>query len=357
MALSVNSFIIIIVKAISFHFVSIVSCFIFNRDEYYLDFIYLYTIIVPIIILESDAMLLEFINKYFDAFYKRFFSVTRNSWKYYVKFQPTSSKLLKKTSHPIFGQLIRWLYRLEGKNYHTQGHILPLNKSLDKSERFGKSLVTPADLVKKAVNEASYRIILDRCLCRDGFECKDYPRDLGCLMLGEACRHMVDSGIAREITEEEALAFVDKAADLGMVSILGWAEYEAVAKGISEEDHTNYFEICFCCPCCCLGLKNYKYMHKNDHMRFIFKSIGWRAQGTAECTGCGKCVKICPMECISITENGISVRDDCIGCGLCSYNCPSDAIVMKELEPIKENILDYFWGIRPTITKIDNAKR
>ena len=208
-------------------------------------------------------MLLDRFSKRFDEFYKRFFSITQESWKYYAKFQPSSGKVMKNVAHPIWGPLIRKLYRFEGENYHTQAHILPINKSLDKSDRLAQSRITPIELVRKAVETSSYRIILHKCLCRDGFECKDYPIDTGCLMLGEACRRMVATGIAKAVTVEEALAHLDKASDLGLVPICAWAEFEAIAKGISDEDHTNYFEVCFCCPCCCLGLQNYKHMFKN----------------------------------------------------------------------------------------------
>ena len=295
-------------------------------------------------------MLLDRFGKRFDEFYKRFFSITQESWKYYAMFQPSSGKVMKNVAHPIWGPLIRKLYRFEGENYHTQAHILPINKSLDKSDRLAQSRITPIELVRKAVEASSYRIILHKCLCRDGFECKDYPIDVGCLMLGEACRRMVATGIAKAVTVEDALAHLDKASDLGLVPICAWAEFEAIAKGISDENHTNYFEVCFCCPCCCLGLQNYKHMFKNEHMRNIMKSIGWRAQGTEECISCGKCVEACPLECISLEGDGISVKGNCIGCGLCSINCPVNAIEMKELVPMKDDLLDYFTGIRPNIT-------
>ena len=80
------------------------------------------------------------------------------------------------------------------------------------------------------------------------------------------------------------------------------------------------------------------------------KSIGWRAQGTEECISCGKCVEACPLECISLEWDGISVKGNCIGCGLCSVNCPVNAIEMKELVPMKDDLLDYFTGMRPNIT-------
>ena len=169
-------------------------------------------------------------------------------------------------------------------------------------------------------------------------------------MLGEACRRMVATGIAKSVTVEEALAHLDKASGLGLVPICAWAEFEAIAKGILDEEHTNYFEVCFCCPCCCLGLQNYKEMHKNEHMRNIFRTIGWRALGTDECIGCGRCVDVCPMECITLDVEGIAVGSDCIGCGLCSVHCPKQAIGMKELVPMKDDLLDYFWGIRPNIS-------
>ncbi len=294
-------------------------------------------------------MIMDDFGKRFADFYRRYFSVTKDTWKYYTMLHPMSDKIMKLTGHPSYGPIIRRLYRFEGKNYHSQSHIMPINKSLDKCERLAKSMVTPVDLIRKAVEDSSYRVILHRCLCRDGNSCKNYPQDFGCLMLGEACRRMVATDIAKSVTVEEALAHLDKSSELGLVPICAWAEFEALAKGIAEENHTNYFEVCFCCPCCCLGLQNYKDMFKSEHMRKLCKSVGWRAEGTDECVSCGKCVDVCPVECISLEGKGIAVRDDCVGCGLCSVNCPKDAIMMKELVPIKDNLLDYFWGFRPNI--------
>lgn len=295
-------------------------------------------------------MIGEELGKRADELLKRFFTINKDNWKYYAMFHPSSAKVMKLAGHPTWGPLIRKLYRLEGEGYHTQAHILPINQSLAKTDRLDQSTVMPIQLVRDAVERSSYRIILHKCLCRDGFECKDYPIHIGCLMLGEACRRMVATGIAKSVTVEEALAHLDKASALGLVPICAWVEFEAIAKGISDEDHTNYFEVCFCCPCCCIGLQNYKHMFKNEHMRSVMKSIGWRAQGAEECIRCGKCVDVCPLECISLKGEGISVGDTCVGCGLCAVNCPVDAIKMKELEPMKDDLLDYFTGIRPNIT-------
>jgi ferredoxin len=295
-------------------------------------------------------MIRERLGRRLDELYRRFLSINQDNWKYYAMFHPSSAKVMRLTSHPIWGPVIRKLYRLEGEGYHTQAHILPINQSLAKSDRLDQSTVMPIQLVREAVERSTYRIILHNCLCRDGFECKDYPVDVGCLMLGEACRRMVATGIAKSVTVEEALAHLDKASLLGLVPICAWVEFEAIAKGISDEDHTNYFEVCFCCPCCCIGLHNYKHMFKNEHMRSVMKSIGWRAQCTEECIGCGKCVDVCPLACISQEGDVISVGETCVGCGLCAVHCPVNAIEMKELVPMKDDLLDYFTGMRPNIT-------
>ncbi len=47
------------------------------------------------------------------------------------------------------------------------------------------------------------------------------------------------------------------------------------------------------------------------------------------CIGCGKCVRICPAQAISLDQN-LAVIDDslCIDCGKCAPECPVDAIAM-----------------------------
>ena len=45
----------------------------------------------------------------------------------------------------------------------------------------------------------------------------------------------------------------------------------------------------------------------------------------------------------------VETGDTCIGCGLCATRCPEKAIVMDEIEPMKEHILDYLGDARPQI--------
>lgn len=46
-----------------------------------------------------------------------------------------------------------------------------------------------------------------------------------------------------------------------------------------------------------------------------------------QCTGCGQCVAICPVEAISLENKKAKVdADTCVDCGQCVDECPTKAI-------------------------------
>ena len=49
------------------------------------------------------------------------------------------------------------------------------------------------------------------------------------------------------------------------------------------------------------------------------------------CTGCGVCIKACPVECITLNKDNLAVIDykQCTNCGVCVRCCPLDAIGEK----------------------------
>jgi ferredoxin len=47
---------------------------------------------------------------------------------------------------------------------------------------------------------------------------------------------------------------------------------------------------------------------------------------TDECTGCGECVEICPVEAIKIENAKAIIGDECIECGACLNECPNNAL-------------------------------
>lgn len=89
--------------------------------------------------------------------------------------------------------------------------------------------------------------------------------------------------------------------------------------------------ICNCCWVCCGVLGSYNRaslpLHFQSHYLAIISTL-------EDCTGCGKCVKYCPVQALTL-ENKKVVLDEklCIGCGQCEIKCADG--VMKLTYPFK----------------------
>ena len=46
---------------------------------------------------------------------------------------------------------------------------------------------------------------------------------------------------------------------------------------------------------------------------------------TADCVGCGLCLRTCPERAIRATRDGLVVLSSCTGCAECAEVCPVDA--------------------------------
>lgn len=279
------------------------------------------------------------------AIIKEKFAINNRNWGIYTAIFQTVDKLAGVSKYPVVGPIMKKILRFDHpeKNY-TQGYVINLDKSL----RANQNVVLPITLVEKAIQESSYRAIMHKCICRDGgIKCKDYPADFGCIFIGEGSRVTEKRGIARSVSIDEALAHVRKAAGYGLVCQTIWVEAEEFVWGIDSDKMHQFLEICFCCPCCCIALKNYRRVGKDIQDRF--RSIGWKAHVIKECSACGVCETRCPKQAIRIQNRQVRVTEDCIGCGICAAVCPENAIDIDQISPIKEHINDYFFGFRPKV--------
>jgi len=271
-------------------------------------------------------------------------AINDRNWEFYARIVVKSiDKFPRLVSHTLLRKIFLKMAKIwDPEKHHTQGWIVPLNHDL-KYEQDYQNVVLPIELVRKAIEESSYRAIMNKCMCRAGHKCTHYPIDLGCIFMGKAAKHVVENNVAREASVKEALAHIDRAAKIGLLCMCGWMEIERILWGIRLEEQYRFLEICFCCPCCCLAFRNFARMPVEFTQRA--RSIGWVVSEVTCCTMCGKCIEICPLKARSINGDTVTVSDTCFGCGLCAINCPEKAIVMKQKSETKERIQDYLIGL------------
>lgn len=246
----------------------------------------------------------------------------------------------KYSSLPIVGSFFKHFVKLEPAEL-TQTYILNLN--MDITEK-GKNVILPIDMIKQIVRDSRYLVIMNSCLCRNAYDCKNFPHEHGCIFLGPEAKVIVDKGLGHESTLDEALTHIDKGAALGLVGHAMWIEVEGYIFGIKRENGVaHWLEICFCCPCCCSAFKLIKASNQTD-IKERFRSIGWKAyQDNHTCMSCMKCIRQCPVSAITLKDNCIDIDEySCLGCGLCALKCPGNAIKLKLKTSLKETILDYF---------------
>lgn len=70
---------------------------------------------------------------------------------------------------------------------------------------------------------------------------------------------------------------------------------------------------------------------------------------TSKCIGCGRCVKVCPQEALSMVDGKSHVDiSKCIGCFECITVCPAKAISIDwstEMVPFVERMTEYAYGV------------
>ena len=198
-------------------------------------------------------------------------------------------------------------YGSETKPYR----YIPIAQSIEKDEI---QAVMPEHMMKKLI-EGVELFALAHCPCRVtykllGRKC-EHPLDV-CLKFDEMARYVIDQGLAKEITREEALDVIKRSTEAGLVHFVDNAE--------GKIKHN-----CNCCGCACwnVGALRRRKIPRDDLMACYFI----RETDEDKCTGCGECLDICPVDALKL-EGDIPEVDTawCIGCGVCDTVCPSDTV-------------------------------
>ena len=175
--------------------------------------------------------------------------------------------------------------------------------------------VFPFEMVEEVLQKVKV-IALAHCPCRAtaqllGKKRCDHPLE-NCIKYDELAEYLIEKGIGREISREEALDVIRKSEEAGLVHLVDNAR-----EGIK---HT-----CNCCGCCCWSVGSIR--RRKIARDVLMATYFLRETDKGKCSGCGACVEICPVHAIQM-ERDFPVVDKewCIGCGVCAVPCPVSAV-------------------------------
>jgi NADPH-dependent glutamate synthase beta subunit-like oxidoreductase/NAD-dependent dihydropyrimidine dehydrogenase PreA subunit len=183
--------------------------------------------------------------------------------------------------------------------------VIPIESAID-----ANSKAVPYERISYYLDKYD-KYSVSACSCRRsrrllGEGCGHLEDDM-CVQLGKAAEYYAETGKARLITKEEALAIFKKAEENGLMhempNIDGPGETAA---------------ICNCCACSCFSLRIAAMFNSPDPIRSNYVA------------------EVDP--------------ENCVGCGQCVENCPSNALKLGQKLCAKEEIV-----IKPAITSRDHS--
>ncbi len=212
---------------------------------------------------------------------------------------------------------------------HPVLRAIPINETVEPNTG-----VLPFEDILQAVDDFEY-YTASHCPCRErhrldpDYPDSPFPSEV-CLHFDELGRYCVENGLGREITKEETLDILKKAADAGLVhGVSNWQEHPDT--------------ICNCDLEYCTVFKPF---HQLDFEKSQEPS-NYLVKSTAEtCKACGLCVKRCPMDALQLKfspkatnkfRKAVEVEEHlCIGCGVCVHKCKSNSITLERKADITQ---------------------
>lgn len=283
-------------------------------------------------------------NHYEKSIRKGIAMSTRPSWwlKFLKTVWPLTYLSARATQLPLVGGFFAFLSKpfFSGQNFNVS-HV-PVNKSISGTE----SIALPLAIISTLIRQSAHRVIIKRCTCRDSENCREFPIEGACLLLGEGTQE-IDNRVADHVSREEAESHARKMIGMGLIPMIGRVRMDDFFWGVSNRG--KLLTICFCCRCCCTILKSAKYFPDYARNALVrLNGLSLEVDPT-RCTKCGTCAAQCFMEAISIGEHS-AVRNDalCKGCGLCAQVCPSGAVTVR-IENSERAIQELFGRIRERI--------
>jgi NAD-dependent dihydropyrimidine dehydrogenase PreA subunit len=225
---------------------------------------------------------------------------------------------LAKYSGPGFKKWIQNTYHGKVLTHELARAIITIEKDVPLTD-LGKK-VLPYDRARDVmINAKNLDFVLTSCGCKAGMHepCKvAKPPYQTCILIGEPVLtsflldHQPD--VSRRVSREEALQQLDDFHAQGLVHN-AW---------FKECIRDQFYVICNCCSCCCLGFNM-----MNTFGISQITSSGYAARLDKDlCRGCGVCVEVCQFKANALKDGKSDIKwEACFGCGQCSSKCPSGA--------------------------------
>ena len=195
--------------------------------------------------------------------------------------------------------------------------VLPTEVSMTGKE------VIPYQHATEVIKRAATVCITD-CICRkeqklNGHGCSQ-PVDSMCLYFTPWAEFLIDKGIARKATVDEALKVIKRAENAGLVHL-----------AVNVQDDVG--GMCQCCPCCCGVMRT---VTEFKIPTGVAKSDYYATTDIEQCTGCESCVMVCPVKAITMDDAKAVVNTaECLGCGVCVVECPNKSMsLVARPEPV-----------------------
>ncbi|QDR82168.1 4Fe-4S dicluster domain-containing protein [Sporomusa termitida] len=140
-----------------------------------------------------------------------------------------------------------------------------------------------------------------------------------CLTFNQGAEMLIKKGMAEQAGAGAAMAVLEQCKQAGLAQIA-----DNVQRSVGF--------MCNCCGCCCGMIQAIK----TFDLRGAVVTSSWAAAIAPEaCTGCGLCVRACPVEAIGLAAGSdgrtqaVCEASLCLGCGVCYQACKRGAIRLK----------------------------
>lgn len=218
----------------------------------------------------------------------------------------------------IYNEVPKLVPLLKGSNITPLVRVVPIERTVE-----SQSKVLDIDSARKIFKEAEL-VTAVPCACRT--QSRRVGKDKGCrapadvhlcMQINGFAKPLLDKGIAKPITNEEALKRIGIAEDAGLVHVV-------------RNNYKKDMFMCNCCPCCCVGLN---YINNLDFQGAYAPSRFRVKLDAGACTGCGICEDRCSFKAIKVGNIAEIITDRCFGCGNCVITCPEKALSLEEIRP------------------------